>query len=142
MQDLTPHLPTVNACLNGASALLLLAGYLLIRRKNVALHRACMGAAFTLSVLFLVSYLYYHALHGATRFPGAGGARAAYLAILVSHTTLAVAIVPLALRTLTLALRGRFDAHRRIARWTLPLWLYVSVTGVVVYWMLYRIRWN
>lgn len=136
------RLPTLNAFLNGSSALLLAAGYLAIRRKKVALHRACMGGAFGLSILFLISYLTYHALHGSTRFPGTGWVRPAYFVILISHTVLAVAIVPLALRTLYLALRGRFDAHRRIARWTLPLWLYVSVTGVVVYCMLYRMRWT
>lgn len=141
MHGLFDRLPALNACLNGSSALLLLAGFLFIRRKNVPLHRACMGSAFALSVLFLVSYLAYHAVHGATRFPGTGWVRTAYFAILISHTVLAVVIVPLVLRTLTLALRGRFEAHRRIARWTLPLWMYVSVTGVVVYWMLYQIRW-
>lgn len=133
------RLPVLNACLNGSSALLLLAGFLFIRRKNVALHRACMGSAFALSVLFLVSYLTYHAVHGVTRFPRTGWIRTAYFTLLISHTALAVVIVPLVLRTLTLAMRGRFEAHRRIARWTLPLWLYVSVTGVVVYWMLYRL---
>lgn len=139
MHGLFDRLPALNACLNGSSALLLSAGFLFIRRKKIALHRACMGSAFFLSSLFLVSYLTYHAVHGATRFPHAGWIRTAYLAILISHTALAVVIVPLALRTLYLALRRRFEAHRRIARWTLPLWLYVSVTGVVVYWMLYRL---
>ena len=135
-------LPTLNACLNGACALLLTLGWLAIRRGDVARHKACMGLAFFTSVAFLASYLTYHALHGSTRFPGAGWVRPLYFAILISHTVLAVVIVPLVLRTLYLALRGRFDAHRRIARWTLPLWLYVSVTGVIVYWMLYRMRWS
>lgn len=134
--------PSFNAVLNASCAGCLAIGYLFIRRKNIAAHRLCMTAAFCLSVLFLISYLTYHALHGATRFPGTGLARRLYLAILVSHTVLAVAIVPLVLRTLSLALQGRYDLHRRIARWTLPLWMYVSVTGVVVYWMLYRVRWN
>ena len=134
-------LPTLNALLNAACAILLTLGYRAIRRGDVARHKACMGLAFLTSILFLASYLTYHALHGSTRFPGAGWVRPLYFAILISHTILAVVIVPLVLRTLYLALRGRFDAHRRIARWTLPLWLYVSVTGVVVYWMLYRVRW-
>ena len=135
-------LPSVNAVLNGTCAVLLVAGYLFIRRKAVLAHRACMASAFFVSILFLISYLTYHAMHGSTRFPGTGWIRPAYFAILISHTVLAVLIVPLVLRTLYLALRNRFEAHRQIARWTLPLWLYVSVTGVVVYWMLYRVRWN
>ena len=135
-------LPTINAVLNGTCAVLLVAGYLFIRRKAVQAHRACMATAFLFSVLFLISYLTYHAVHGSTRFPGTGWVRPAYFAILISHTVLAVVIVPLVIRTFYLALRNRFEAHRRIARWTLPLWLYVSVTGVVVYVMLYRMRWN
>ena len=134
-------LPSVNAVLNGTCAVLLVAGYLFIRRKAVQAHRACMATAFFVSILFLISYLTYHAVHGSTRFPGTGWIRPTYFAILISHTVLAVVIVPLVLRTFYLALRNRFEAHRRIARWTLPLWLYVSVTGVVVYVMLYRIRW-
>ena len=134
--------PALNAGLNGACALFLSAGYWLIRRGKTGAHKACMKSAFALSTLFLVSYLAYHALHGSTRFPGAGWARPLYFTILFSHTVLAVAIVPLALRTLYLADRSRFSEHRRIARWTLPLWLYVSVTGVVVYWMLYRMTWQ
>ena len=134
-------LPTINAVLNGTCAVLLVAGYLFIRRKAVQAHRDCMATAFLFSVLFLISYLTYHAVHGSTRFPGTGWVRPAYFAILISHTVLAVVIVPLVIRTLYLALRNRFEAHRRIARWTLPLWLYVSVTGVVVYFMLYRMRW-
>ena len=135
-------LPAVNATLNGASALLLLAGFGCIRAQRVTAHKLCMTAAFAASTLFLASYLTYHAHVGSVRFPGHGAARAVYLAILGSHTLLAVAIVPLVLRTLYVALRGRFAAHRAIARWTLPLWLYVSVTGVIIYWMLYRIRWE
>ena len=99
-----------------------------------------MSAALLVSSVFLASYLGYHARVGSVRFQGTGGMRWAYFALLISHTVLAAAIVPLALRTLYLAARGRFEAHRRIARWTLPLWLYVSVTGVVVYWMLYRME--
>jgi len=134
-------LPTLNAALNGTSALLLLGGYILIRNKKIQAHRACMTAAFLASTLFLASYLTYHFFHGATRFPGTGPVRGVYLAILISHTLLAVLIVPMAIRTLFLAVRSRFEEHQRIARWTFPLWLYVSVTGVVVYWMLYRVHW-
>ena len=134
-------LPTVNAFLNGTSALLLMAGFLFIKNKKVQTHRICMTLAFLTSLLFLASYLTYHAAHGATRFPGHGAARPIYFTILISHTLLAILIVPLAVRTLYLALRNRFDPHKRIARWALPLWLYVSITGVVVYWMLYRVDW-
>ncbi len=122
--------------------MLLTAGFLFIRQKKIAAHRACMTAAFTVSALFLVTYLTHHALHGSTRFQGTGSARTLYFAILISHTILAVAIVPLVLRTLFLANRNRIPEHQRLARWTLPLWLYVSVTGVVVYWMLYQMRWQ
>ena len=134
--------PAFNAALNATCSALLIAGFIFIRRKNALAHRACMVRAFWVSVVFLISYLAYHARHGATRFPGTGAVRTAYLILLASHTLLAAAIPPLALRTLYLAARGRFQDHRRIARWTFPLWLYVSVTGVVVYWMLYQIRWN
>ena len=142
MPPLSSLLPAVNASLNASAAVLLTAGFLFIRRGNVSAHRACMTAAFTVSALFLVTYLTHHALHGSTHFQGTGAARAAYFAILISHTLLAVAIVPLALRTLHLARHDRIPEHRRLARWTLPLWLYVSVTGVVVYWMLYQMRWS
>ena len=138
----TAQLPAVNAALNGTCATLLTAGYFFIRRRRIQAHRACMIAAFGVSVLFLASYLTYHALHGSTHFAGTGAARGLYFAILISHTLLAVAILPLVLRTLFLAGRNRITEHRRLARWTLPLWLYVSVTGVVVYWMLYQMRWN
>lgn len=131
-------LPTLNAALNATSALLLTAGYLLIRTGRREAHRAVMLAAVACSALFLTSYLVYHYHVGSVRFRGQGTLRAVYLSILASHTVLAVAIVPLVLITLTRALRGRYDRHRRIARITLPLWAYVSVTGVVVYWMLYR----
>ena len=142
MLPLSKLLPAVNASLNASAAVLLVTGFLFIRQKKIAAHRACMTAAFTVSALFLATYLTHHALHGSTRFQGAGPARAVYFAILISHTALAVAIVPLALRTLYLARRDRIAEHRWIARWTLPLWLYVSVTGVVVYCMLYQMRWN
>jgi putative membrane protein len=130
-------LPTVNACLNGLCAVLLACGYALIRRRNIAAHRAMMISAFCVSVVFLVSYLTYHARAGVHRYPGTGARRSFYLALLGTHTILAVVTVPLAVTTLTLGLRGAYPKHRRIARWTLPIWFYVSVTGVVVYWMLY-----
>jgi uncharacterized membrane protein YozB (DUF420 family) len=138
MTDLTIF-PALNATLNGVSALLLATGRALIRRKRVQLHRACMIAAVVTSSLFLTSYLYYHAHVGSVRFPGQGWVRPVYFGLLVSHTLLAAAVVPLVLVTLIAALRKRFDRHRRIARWTYPIWLYVSVTGVVVYLMLYQI---
>ncbi|MBI3007887.1 MAG: DUF420 domain-containing protein [candidate division NC10 bacterium] len=132
-------LPALNAALNGISALLLASGYLCIRRQRVTAHKVCMGSAFVTSTLFLISYLTYHYHVGSVPFGGRGWIRAAYFTILISHTILAATIVPLALVTLSRALRGRFSKHVRIARWTLPLWLYVSVTGVVVYWMLYHL---
>ena len=132
-------LPAVNATLNGTSAVLLAVGYLFIRRRRIAAHKVCMLSAFGTSSLFLISYLTYHYHVGSVRFTGQGAARAVYFTILLSHTILAAAILPLALVTLSRALRGRFDRHVRIARWTLPLWLYVSVTGVIVYWMLYHL---
>jgi putative membrane protein len=132
-------LPAVNATLNSASALLLAAGYFFIRRGNVAAHRRCMVAALTTSALFLTTYLIYHYNVGSVPFTGRGWIRAVYFSILITHTILAAVIVPLVLVTLSRALRADFVRHRRIARWTLPLWFYVSVTGVVVYWMLYRL---
>jgi putative membrane protein len=131
--------PALNATLNGVSAVLLATGRVLISRRRIALHRACMIAAFVTSSIFLVSYLYYHAHVGSVRFPGYGWARPLYFMILISHTVLAVAVVPLVLLSLNYGLRSRFDRHRRISRWTFPIWLYVSITGVVVYIMLYRI---
>ena len=133
------HLPALNAALNGLSALLLASGYLCIRRQKVTAHKACMGSAFVISTLFLLSYLTYHYHVGFVPFRGQGGIREVYFAILISHTTLAATILPLALVTLSRALRGQFSKHVRVARWTLPLWFYVSVTGVVVYWMLYHL---
>jgi len=132
-------LPAVNACLNSASAVLLLAGYRFIRRREIPRHRACMIAAFVCSSVFLFSYVYYHAHVGVVRFTGQGWIRPVYFTLLTTHTILAITILPLAILTLTRALQEKFDRHRRIARWTLPLWLYVSVTGVIVYWLLYRL---
>jgi len=129
--------PSFNAALNALSAVFLFAGFIFIRRGNINRHRACMGTAFIASVIFLTSYLAYHARVGHVHFLGVGPIRHCYFAILLSHTLLAFVIVPLILRTLYLALNERFIEHRRWARWTLPLWFYVSVTGVVVYWMLY-----
>jgi len=132
-------LPAVNAILNGTSALLLVSGYLLIRRRKVTAHRACMVTAFVVSTIFLMSYLTLRYYAGMTRFAGQGWIRPVYFTILVSHTVLAATIVPLALVTLSRALKSRFAKHVRIARWTLPLWLYVSVTGVLVYVILYQL---
>ncbi len=132
-------LPILNAGLNAACALLLVTGYLCIRRRRVLAHKLCMGSAFAVSTLFLISYLTYHYHVGSVRFTGQGWIRPVYFTILISHTSLAVLILPLALVTLSRALAGRFDKHVRIARWTLPLWLYVSVTGVIVYLMLYHL---
>jgi uncharacterized membrane protein YozB (DUF420 family) len=134
-------LPAVNATLNGLSAILLLIGYALIRKGRWRQHRAVMLAALTTSSLFLVSYLVYHAHIGSKHFPGIGTVRTVYLTILLTHTVLAAAVLPLVLVTLSRALSARFDRHRAIARITLPIWLYVSVTGVIVYWMLYRVAW-
>ncbi|MHB8799348.1 MAG: DUF420 domain-containing protein [Thermoanaerobaculia bacterium] len=131
-------LPTVNALLNGTAASLLVAGFLLIRAGRRDAHRRVMTAAFACSVLFLVSYLVYHFEAGSVRFRGTGSVRTVYLTILLTHTVLAAIVPFLAVTTLVLARKGRFDAHRRLARVTLPIWLYVSVTGVVIYLMLYR----
>ena len=132
-------LPTVNACLNGAAALLLLTGYYFIKiRRDEPRHKACMLAAATCSALFLVSYLTYHAQVGSKPYEGTGTIRTVYFAVLLSHTVLAVVNVPLVILTLLHAIKDRREKHRRIARWTFPIWLYVSVTGIVVYWMLYR----
>ena len=134
-------LPAVNASLNATCAVLLVIGYVLIRRGRWRQHRGVMIAAFCTSVLFLVSYLTYHAHARSKHFPRAGTARVVYFTILLTHTVLAAAIVPLALITLSRGLSARYDRHRGIARWTVPIWLYVSVTGVVVYWMLYQMTW-
>lgn len=130
-------LPTVNALLNTTSALLLAAGYSMVRRGRIQAHRVCMLTACGTSALFLVSYLVYHANVGSVAFTGQGVVRPIYFTILISHVILAAAILPMVVVTLYRALRGQFERHRKIARWTLPVWLYVSVTGVVVYVMLY-----
>jgi uncharacterized membrane protein YozB (DUF420 family) len=131
-------LPAVNASLNALATILLVTGYVLVRRRRLRAHKVVMLAAFATSVLFLLSYLIYHAQVGSRPFPGRGSIRTVYFTILISHIVLAAVIPPLAGVTLWRAFRGRFDRHMRIARWTLPLWLYVSVTGIVVYWMLYQ----
>lgn len=133
------HLPALNAALNTTSAVLLVLGYRSIRQGRARAHRAFMVAAFLVSALFLVSYLIYHGQVGSVRFTGAGWIRPVYFSILISHIVLAAVILPLVLLTLTRAMRAQFGRHRRIARWTLPVWLYVSVTGVLVYWMLYHL---
>lgn len=132
-------LPTLNAVLNSISAILLVLGYSFIRNGRRDAHRACMISAFVTSTLFLISYLFYHYHHGSTPFQGRGAVRYVYFTILLTHTVLAAAIVPLIFMTFIRAFKEKFDKHRRIARWTLPMWLYVSVTGVVVYLMLYHL---
>jgi len=131
--------PAIDASLNGASAVLLLLGRRLIKRGNMSAHRAVMLTALASSTIFLACYLYYHAHVGSVHFQGQGWSRPLYFSILISHTILAAAIVPMIIVTLSRALRDRFDRHRAIARWTYPLWLYVSVTGVIVYFMLYHL---
>jgi len=132
-------LPTINAILNASTGILLLVGYYCIRRGKRSVHKRVMIAAFSTSLLFLISYLFYHAHVGSVPFRGTGGARTVYFSILISHTILAAVIVPLAIITLNRGLTSRFDKHRKIARFTLPVWLYVSVTGVAVYVMLYHL---
>ena len=132
-------LPTINALLNATSAVFLTVAYRAIRRMDIERHRRWMLAAAATSALFLVSYLTYHAQVGSVRFTASGPARVVYFAVLLTHTILAAATLPLVLRTLFLGLKRRDDAHRRIARWTFPIWMYVSVTGVVVYVMLYHL---
>lgn len=133
------QLPAVNAALNAVAATLLAAGYACIRRGRVDLHRRCMVAAFATSALFLASYLVYHAQAGSRPFTGEGPIRVVYFTVLISHIILAAAVLPLAVVTLRRGLRRDDVRHAALARWTLPVWLYVSVTGVVVYWMLYRL---
>jgi putative membrane protein len=130
-------IPALNATLNASCTVFLLAGYFFIRRKKINAHRACMLSAFTCSTVFLGFYLYFHFNAGLIRFGGQGWIRPVYFTLLISHTILAVAILPLVLTTLSFALKKNFIRHRRIARWTFPIWLYVSVTGVVIYWLLY-----
>jgi len=133
-------LPAVNAALNGAASVLLVWGYTLIRRRRIQAHQRVMLAAFAVSVLFLVSYLVYHSQAGSVRFQRTGLIRTIYFTVLLTHTVLAAAVPVLAVLTLRRALQERFDRHRRLARWTLPIWLYVSLTGVIIYVMLYQIR--
>jgi uncharacterized membrane protein YozB (DUF420 family) len=129
----------VNASLNAASAVFLLIGYRFIRRGRILPHKICMVAAFVCSSIFLASYLYFHSQAGVIHFQGQGWIRPVYFSILITHTVLAGVIVPLVLVTLYRALTDQFDRHQRIARWTFPLWLYVSITGVVIYWLMYRV---
>ena len=136
---MTPVLPSVNAALNAIAAVLLVWGYTLIRRKRIQAHRKVMTAAFVTSCVFLVCYLIYHYQVGSVRFPRTGAIRTVYLSILATHTVLAATVPVLAIITLRRGLAARYDKHRRIAHWTMPIWLYVSVTGVVVYVMLYHL---
>ncbi|MBI1883835.1 MAG: DUF420 domain-containing protein [Chlamydiae bacterium] len=129
--------PKLNASLNATSACFLLAGYILIRKKKISAHRFCMLGALIVSFVFLICYLYYHAHHGVTRFQGQGWLRPCYFSILISHTVLAVLVFPMALVTVYRAFREDWSRHKRLARWTFPIWLYVSITGVIVYAMLY-----
>jgi len=133
-------LPPINASLNALSAIFLAAGFVFIRRKNVPAHRRCMISAFATSTVFLACYLTYHfSVRAVTKFAGQGWIRPVYFTLLISHVLLAMLILPLAIITLSRALRERFDSHRKIARWTWPIWMYVSVTGVLVYLMLYHL---
>lgn len=135
--DLLTH-PAFNALLNGICGIFLLLGFMFIRQKKIFAHRVAMSCAFATSTIFLISYLVYHYRVGSVPFQGQGWIRPVYFTLLLTHTVLAAGVLPLALVTLSHALRERFDRHRRIARWTLPIWLYVSVTGVVIYWLLYQ----
>jgi uncharacterized membrane protein YozB (DUF420 family) len=139
MENAYSIFPALNAALNGTSAVLIVIGRDLIARGKIAAHRAVMLTAVATSSLFLASYLYYHAHVGSVRFQGQGWSRPLYFALLISHTILAAATLPLVIVTLSRALRRRFDRHRAIARWTFPIWLYVSLTGVVIYFMLYHL---
>ncbi len=134
-------LPAVNATLNGISAVLLVIGYVLIRSRRIGAHRRVMLTAFATSTLFLICYLVYHAQVGSVPFPRHGFVRPLYFGILITHVTLAFTVPPLAIVTLSRGLKARFDRHVAIARWTLPIWLYVSVTGVLVYVLLYQPTW-
>jgi uncharacterized membrane protein YozB (DUF420 family) len=134
-------LPAINATLNAISTVLLVSGYLLIRGRHVAMHRRCMIAACVTSTLFLASYVTYHLQVGSVRFTRQGLVRPLYFTILLTHVSLAITVLPLAIVTLWRGLKSRFDRHRAIARWTLPIWLYVSVTGVLVYVLLYQPTW-
>lgn len=135
----TADLPALNAFLNGTAAVLLFVAWRLIKAGKREAHKKVMIAALVVSALFLTSYLIYHFLHGSTRFAGPPGVRTVYLGILLTHTVLAMVNLPMVIVTVVRAARGKFATHRRLARWTLPIWMYVSVTGVVIYVMLYRI---
>lgn len=139
MTDMLALLPSLNAGLNATSAFLLVLGFVFIRQGAWTGHALCMCSALGTSTLFLISYLTYHYFHGSTPFPGQGWVRPVYFTILISHTILAALVPPLAIATLVPALRSRFEKHVKIARVTFPIWLYVSVTGIVIYWMLYRV---
>lgn len=132
------ELPALNATLNGISAVFLASGFVAILNRKILLHKICMVSAFLTSTIFLISYLTYHAHVGSVRFQHFGWIRPVYFSVLFTHTILAALIVPLVLVTLSRALQEKFEKHKKIARWTLPLWFYVSVTGVLIYWMLYR----
>lgn len=139
---MTVHdLPAVNASLNALSGILLACGYMLMRQRRIELHRRFMIAAFAASSLFLVCYVIYHAQVGSVPFPRQGFVRLLYFVILITHVVLAATVPPLAIITLTRGLKGRYPQHRRIARWTFPIWMYVSVTGVLVYVLLYQPTW-
>lgn len=133
------QLPTLNACLNTIASILLIRGWLLIRRREIEAHRKTMIAAFSVSTLFLISYLFYHYNVGSVKFQKTGPIRIVYFTILLTHTILAMAVAPMAILTLYRGLKGQFDRHRKLAKLTLPVWLYVSVTGVIVYLMLYHL---
>lgn len=139
MTDFYSVLPHLNATLNASSFVLLSSGYYFIRRGRVRAHRNCQLSALIASILFLISYVVYHLHHGTTRFAGQGIARPIYFTVLLTHTVLAIVIVPFVIVTLRRALRGDYLRHRALARWTLPMWLYVSISGVIVYLMLYQI---
>lgn len=132
-------LPAVNATLNALSGILLFTGYTLIRRRQITAHRNCMLTAFGTSTLFLISYVVYHANAGSRPFPGQGPMRMIYFAILITHVALAASILPLAITTVSRGLRGQYPRHVRIARWTFPIWMYVSITGVIIYVLLYQV---
>jgi len=138
-RETVTFLPTLNATLNATSAVLLTAGWFFIKARRIGAHRRCMIAAFITSSLFLISYVIYHAQIGSKPFPGTGPIRYVYFSILIPHVTLAAVVLPMAIVTLRRGLRRDDDRHRRLARWTLPLWLFVSVTGVIVYVMLYHL---
>ena len=133
------NLPALNAALNGTAGILLAIGYYYIRQGNMTAHKKIMISAFVVSSVFLVSYLIYHAHAGSTKFLGTGFIRPVYFSILISHIILTAAIVPMAIITMFCGLKARYDTHKKIARWTLPIWLYVSVTGVIIYFLLYHI---